>query len=149
MGTKTDESYESDCQAVAKEALVLLVACVNRSWKLPIAYFLIDGMTGEQRAALILQCLERIHETGVDAVSVTFDACPANVNMMKCLGCSIDANTFKTSFKHPSTQKDVCVFLDACHTLKLVRNCLEFKKVLIDGDGNQIKWNYFEQLINL
>lgn len=37
------------------------------------------------------------------------------------------------------------IILDACHMLKLLRNCIGNEKVLHDGDGNEINW-YFEHL---
>lgn len=44
----TDE--QSDNPVEAKEALVFLVNCVNDRWKLPVGYFLIDGLSGSRKA---------------------------------------------------------------------------------------------------
>ena len=41
----------------AKDALVLMVVAINKSWKICVAYFLICGMTGEERANIISECL--------------------------------------------------------------------------------------------
>jgi len=41
--------------------------------------------------------------------------------MVKILGASLPT---KPSFKHPNTQEDVHIFLDAAHMLKLVRKTL-------------------------
>ena len=38
---------------VATQALVLMVVAINESWKIHIAYFLINSMTGAERANLI------------------------------------------------------------------------------------------------
>ena len=39
-------SYENDDIPLAKNALVFLVVEINGYWKMPIAYFLIDGLNG-------------------------------------------------------------------------------------------------------
>ncbi|KAK1907005.1 DNA transposase THAP9 [Dissostichus eleginoides] len=41
----------------AKDALVLMVVAIDDSWKIPVAYFLIDGLTGEEHANIIKDCL--------------------------------------------------------------------------------------------
>ena len=39
-----------DSTPVAIEALVLMVVSWNNRWKIPVGYFLIYGMSGEERA---------------------------------------------------------------------------------------------------
>ncbi|KAF0039233.1 hypothetical protein F2P81_007468 [Scophthalmus maximus] len=56
---------------VATQALVLMVIAINESWKIPIAYFLINIMRGAERANLIRESLVRLHESGVRVVSLT------------------------------------------------------------------------------
>jgi len=41
------DNIASDESSIAKEALVFLVVGINKLWKMPIAYFLINGMHGE------------------------------------------------------------------------------------------------------
>lgn len=41
----------------AKDALVLMIVAIDDSWKIPVGYFLIDGLTGEERANVIKECL--------------------------------------------------------------------------------------------
>ncbi|GBP67404.1 DNA transposase THAP9 [Eumeta japonica] len=53
----------TDSLAEAKEALVFLVTAINGNWKIPVGYFLVDGITGIQRAERVKQCLKLIHET--------------------------------------------------------------------------------------
>lgn len=48
-------------------------------------------------------------------------------------------------FFHPLTQEKVAIFLDPCHSLKLLRNCLGNHKSIID-QGNMICWEYFMKL---
>nr|CAI5842946.1 unnamed protein product [Callosobruchus analis] len=37
---------ESDILPEAKEALVFMLVCINGAWKIPVGYFLLDGLTG-------------------------------------------------------------------------------------------------------
>lgn len=147
MGTNLD----SDSMPLAKEALTFMVVAVNDTFKLPVGYFLIDGLGGLERASLVNQCLSRLHDVGVTVVSLTFDGAAANLSMIKTLGCNLDvfSDEFKTSFKHPNTSDGVFVFLDPCHMLKLIRNTLGDKKSVVDGDGNFIKWDYIDNLHKL
>ncbi len=55
-----DGVEDDDCSPVAKDALVSMVVCINGSWKVPCGYFLIDGLSGSERANLVKVCLQRL-----------------------------------------------------------------------------------------
>ena len=65
-----------DSTSMAKDALVLMAVCVYGHWKIPLGYFLIDGMSGAERANLVRDCFHRLHRTGLAAVSLTCDGPP-------------------------------------------------------------------------
>ena len=138
-----------DTSVLCTQALVFLLVALNGGWKLPVGYFLVDGVTGEQRANLVRMCLSNCHEVGIEVVSMTFDGCPANIAMARELGCSFNLGQLKTYFPHPETQQPIYVFLDPCHMVKLIRNTLESKKVFQDNSGGLIKWQYFVELNTL
>lgn len=70
--------------------------------------------------------------------------------MAKVLGCNLEPNDdMKTTFDHPVTKKPVAIFLDACHMIKLVRNCLQAYGNIVDGNGDVISWSHFENLHKL
>jgi len=141
MGTAVEDRA---ALPLANEALVFMVVSLTESWKVPVGYFLIAGLQGDERANLVRLCLDKLYAVGVHVVSITFDGCSANMNMAKVLGASFDMKSLNSTFCHPSNPNlDVAVFLDACHMLKLTRNTLAEKSVLIDADGNKIKWEYF------
>ena len=135
---------------VATQALVLMVVAINESWKILIAYFLINSMTGAERANLIRESLFRLHEIGVRVVSLTCDGPSQNISMIRELGVNLDIMDMRSYFIHPqdNTQK-VFVLLDPCHMLKLLRNVLSTVEVLVREDGQQIKWQYIEELHKL
>lgn len=145
---------------LAKDALVFLLNCINGNWKIPVGYFLIAGITGEQKQGLVLQCLEKCHEVGVQVVSLTFDGPPVNLTMATKLGCNLDHTSLKTSFKysspslntsvtHQSTNEEVVIFLDPPHMVKLIRNTLGEKGSLIDDNNEMVSWNYLKELHKL
>lgn len=144
------EHVECDTTKIAREALVFYVVCINQSWKIPIAYYLVNGISTEQKLNLTLQCLLALQQTGMLIVSLTCDGLRSNLNMLQKLGCNFDTtNNFQTYFKHPANDTNVYVFLDPSHMLKLVRNSLGSTKQLLDGNGNKIEWKYFEELHKL
>lgn len=111
--------------------------------------FFVDGVNGEQRANLVTQCLKLLHNTGVKVVSLTCDGCPANINMLRQLGCCFDPDNMKTHFEHPETGLNIYAFLDPAHMLKFVRNAFQFYELFVDKENRNIKWKHLENLHNL
>lgn len=144
-------NIQCDTTAIAREALVYCVVCINEGWKLPIAFFLINGISMEQKRNLTEQCLTALQETGMLIVSLTCDGLSSNLSMLQSLGCNFNSNSnnFQSWFKHPASDTNVHVFLDPSHMIKLVRNTLGQIKELVNGDGNKIQWKYFEELHKL
>ncbi|CAK1603904.1 unnamed protein product [Parnassius mnemosyne] len=138
---------EGDHITEAKEALVFLVTGINCNFKVSMGYFLIDGMTGVQRAELVKQCLEKIHETRVKIVSLTFDGCASNIAMLKHLGCNFEEGKMK--FEDPVTKYPIMALLDPSHMVKLIRNTFQVYQVFVDENGKKIKWSYLEELNKL
>ncbi|VEN64055.1 unnamed protein product [Callosobruchus maculatus] len=140
---------ESENLEEAKEALVFMVVALNGTWKIPVAYFLINKLCASEKANLLLNCLEFVHETGVEIVSVTFDGAPTNLSMCRVLGADFkDTENLKTYFLHPVTENKVFIFLDMCHMFKLIRNCLGSSKIMENNSGI-IDWQYMEKLCDL
>lgn len=65
--------YDSDDKSFAKNALVFLLVAVNQNWKIPVGYFLTDGVTAEQISNLVLNCIRIAGESGIRVISLTFD----------------------------------------------------------------------------
>lgn len=138
---------ETDELPVAKDVLVFMLTCLNGSWKLPVGYFFIDGINSEQKASLVKMCIDLITETGLNVASITFDGCPANFSMAKLLGCQLDGDVINPVFTHNG--KNFVVFPDPSHMLKLIRNTLGDKSVLINGEGKFVSWEYIKLLVEL
>ena len=145
MGTEID----GDNLPVAKEALCFMIVPLKGHWKLPVAYYLIDGLAAAERKNLINDLIEKLHTVKINIVSLTFDGTSTNISMAQKLGCDFDPEKIVTSFPHPLSKLPIHVFLDPCHMLKLVRNTLGDIKVLEDEDGNMVKWEFIERLQNV
>jgi len=66
-----------------------------------------------------------------------------------CTELNADVYNNKSYFRHPTSDHDIVIFFDAAHMLKLIRTVWASKKVLYDNDGNPIKWEFIEKLVNL
>jgi len=112
--------------------------------------------SGSERANLLKKCLEIFFETGAKCYSITFDGSPCNISMCKTLGANFDYFSFEfkpwisvPEFPGSKNEKIIYIFWDAVHMLKLVRNTLGEKKVIINPVGEQIKWHHIETLQNI
>lgn len=132
---------------LTKEALVYLITCINERWKIPVAYFLVAGLTAKERADITRSVLEFIAPSGIEIIAITFDGLPANISMCKELGVDILNN--KTVLEHPIGEHNIFIFLDAAHMLKLIRNTFASKRLLYDANDNEINFQFIENLIHL
>uniref|UniRef100_A0ABD2WYE5 THAP-type domain-containing protein n=1 Tax=Trichogramma kaykai TaxID=54128 RepID=A0ABD2WYE5_9HYME len=146
-----DFGRPTDCQdneEQASNALVFMLVCINGYFKIPVAYYLINSLSGDQKSSLILEILDEccVHE--IDVRNITFDGALSNINMVEKLGASIYGNTSISYFHSSILERRIYVSLDACHMLKLVRNAL-LSRDIIDGEGKIISWDYIRKLVDL
>lgn len=143
FGSNIDNTEEV---VYAKDALVYMVTGVNISFKIPVAYFLIAGISAEEKAALTKEVVLVVCKAGIKVVGLVFDALPLNFAMIKVMGTDIAKD--KLYIDNPHSDGKILIFPDACHMLKLARNRLAINKILYDGDQNAIEWRYLEELEN-
>lgn len=136
-----------DTTAVAKEALVFMVSSMEHRWKIPVAYYLINSLTSDDRRRLLVNCIECLQSIGIVVSSITFDGLYANQSMVKMLGCRFDEENMQTWFE--LNGQNVAVLYDPCHMIKLIRNAFGEKKKFVDDEGKTISWQYIEELHKL
>lgn len=61
--------------------MVIIFTCLNKNWEIPLAYHFNHGLNGEDKAKT-LQCLEKLHLTGKNVVSLTSDGGSSNIKMV-------------------------------------------------------------------
>ena len=85
-------SVQKDDMQAAIEAFVVMVLAQQAHWKEPVAYFLIKSLTGKEKANIIIESLNRLHEIGVIVSCLTCDGPSANLNnwdatLKMCMTC--------------------------------------------------------------
>ncbi|KAL4103296.1 hypothetical protein QTP88_018673 [Uroleucon formosanum] len=85
------------------DAFVIMVVDINTSWKVPIAYYLINGISAEEKANIILNCLQELDTTGVIIKTLTFDGAANNLSMASELEANLQYSELKPYFLHPNT----------------------------------------------
>ena len=70
---------------IAKQVLVYLLNGVNETWKVPIAYFFVNGLTKEERGEITKTVLTSIDNCGIKVIALTFDGLASNISMCKYL----------------------------------------------------------------
>lgn len=105
-------------------------------------------MTGAEN--IIRESLVRLHVIGVRVVSLTCDGPSQNFSMIRKLGAVLDIMDMRPFFFHPEEHPHkIQVLLDPCHMIKLLRNVYSTGGVFIREDGQEIKWQYIEELHKL
>eukprot|EP00794_Sanderia_malayensis_P002761 gene2761-3192_t len=139
---------DDDSLPVAKDVLVFMVVAVNNSWKVPCAYLLIDGLSGSERANLVMLCIKKLHEVGVSVISLTCDGPSCHFTMMKELGANVDPEHLQTFFPNPQCQgleatvKFICIIDKLFDVLNSGNPCAKgFKSALCSG--NKSFWDPF------
>ena len=82
LGTRIN----NDSVPEATDALVFMAVAVNSSWKVPCTYFLVHGLSGNEKANLTKECIAKLHDIGVKVVSFTCNGPTSHLSMLKALG---------------------------------------------------------------
>lgn len=136
----------------SKQAIVFILNGINYCLEFPVAYWIIQTLDKYQRKSILLNVIEAVTKAGVKIVNVTFDGYSSNVPMCELLGA--DLNIYSDNFQpyffnpfDPSDNKKIYVLLDPCHMVKLVRNTLANKEIFYNADNREIRWCFFESLV--
>ena len=107
LGTKIDD----DSLPEATKALVFMAVSVNSNWKVPCGYFLVNnGLTGEEKAKMMKNCLTKLHTVGVNVVLFTCDGPTTHQATLKKLGVQLSAENMQAYFLH-SCDKDKKIYV--------------------------------------
>lgn len=135
------------CSPLAKEALVFMVSGIGSDFKIPIGYFLSNGLCSQEKSSLLDEAILKLTKIGVGVASITSDGASTNIPAYKELGADFenDKPYFQNKFKKGSK---IYIVLDAPHMLKLARNVLSNKQVLYDGQDRKIEWRILKDLVS-
>jgi len=128
---------------------MFLVVALNSNWKVLVRYyFLTNSFTAQEKANLVITCLQNLNDVGSIIQILSFDEATSNISMAKYLRVDLSSNNIKSTFQHPSTLENVHVFLNAAHMLKLVYNTLGDWHILKNQNNSLIYWKLFINLVN-
>lgn len=147
LGYATYGASDVDDRPIAKEAIVFIVNGINERFSIPVGYQFINSLKAAEKCALVTSVLTALFDTGVIVTSVTFDGHATNKAMCRILGANLDVFSDNIKPYFMLDGKQVFIFFDICHMEKLVRNHMDKKSVLIDEHGEEVRWEYIEQLV--
>ena len=148
------ESNLSSGKKLAKDALCVMAVGLRKFWKVPLAYFNINGIDSEVLSGIVKEALNLCHESGVNARSVAMDGTITNIASYDKLGCKMQPKKISqmvTSFQHPHKDAShrVYAYPDPGHMAKNTRNLLaEYKNLWWPGKG-WVQWKYVVALQEL
>lgn len=147
IGTVT---YGEDKTEVATNAIVFLMKGVNTHIQTIVANYLITTLSAEQRMLILLDIINECFKRNIIISNITFDGLFANATMCTYLGADIDPsdmNNVIPYFTDPFSERKIYIIVDPSHTEKLVRNNLAARRIFYDSNGNEIKWEFIENLV--
>jgi len=141
------ESLNDDSQPQASKVLMVIAVGVNAGWRLTLCYCLTDGTSAQLQETLLRSIISKLWQCGCCVISVTMDGLAANQKTLQNLGCCFDPEDIVSVFPHTDCNDvRVAAVFDACHMMKLARNCLnEYQIFTIPGVG-KVKWEHIRLL---
>ena len=137
---------DEDDAKLAKEALIFMLSALRSHWKYPVGYVLIDGLDAETLSSLVNRALQLAFDHKIRVRTVTCDGTYTNFSSMKLLGCKVGNSLKDINGRFLFGDNQIYWTPDIPHMLKLARNALNEMKVMVDGDGQFIKWEFIELL---
>ena len=129
----------------ATEASMFLVNGVNIRCRIPVGYFFIMFLTGEQLANLVRICAGKLNEINVTVISLTTDGSASHVAMARGLGAKFSDRCINS---YISEEQFLVWILDTSHMDKLVRNTWGDYEIYKFED-KQICWSFVKRLWEL
>lgn len=133
---------------VANNAIFFLVTVIGSGKSIVLGYFLIKTLNTSEKAALILEAIDKINSTGAYLISIAFDGLSTNLSACRLLGASLDIDNLQPFIINSANGRKIHIVLDPAHMIKLIRNCLNAMSPLKDGNNNPIDWKFIERLLS-
>jgi len=134
-------------EAIASNCLVVMAVGLKKFFKMPVGYFLFDGIKADLQAQMVKDAICLLTEAGLNVHAVICDGAYTNQATATSLGCKLSPfDVMDPTFPHPCVDnKSIYFIFDACHLIKGVRNALADMGVLIH-QGQKIEWRYIAHL---
>lgn len=137
-----------DCKTaqIAKDAVVFMFSSIDDSWQIPVAYYFIASLSGDEKCELLREVIRHILGCGVQLTNITFDGHKTNPAACQILGADLNvySETFEPSFSVDSSK--INIIFDPSHVIKLIRGAVAGGSIY-DSENKLIKWIYLERLV--
>lgn len=94
--------YAQPSEEEATSALVLMAVGLKGYWKLPLGYFLVDGVFWDYLASVTKECIIMLYRKGIIVTSITCDGTQHNWTALGILGANLSISNGAPYFQHPS-----------------------------------------------
>lgn len=137
-----DLGANSQSNALASSCLCFMVRGLRDNWKQPFAFmFSSSAIKADKVQSLLIDCLSRLHEIGLDVKAVISDQGSNFTAAYKNMGVTANEPFIKVN------EKTVFIFYDPCHLIKSARNVLE--KNSVHSGKNVATWEHLKCLYNV
>ena len=143
LGLETGE--ENPTGEEATEAMVFLLSGVNTKYKLPLGYFFIKSLSGEELANLVKICVGKLNDINATVITLICDGPANHIAMARILGAKFSDTCIDS---YISLEQFLVWILDMSHMVKLVRNTWGDYETFKIGD-KLIKWEFVRRLWEL
>ncbi|XP_055326209.1 uncharacterized protein LOC129580037, partial [Sitodiplosis mosellana] len=141
FATTTNASNEGKRLPVAKDVLVYMA--VGPDFRIAVAYFLLNGLEGIDRAVLSKEVIRSVENTGAVVISLTGDGLSANITSYEFLGS--DFKSKKPYFPSPThPEREIYIIYDPPHMLKIIRKDFSTRKLYHKDE--LLNWNLLSLL---
>lgn len=134
-------------EELATEALVFQIVSYSKKFKIPIAYFFINKISGNLQCELLKLAIGKLNDIGICVRSITCDGCATNMKTLHLLGFQLSSEKIISHIKHPNNNTEIYCILDPCHMLKLCRNSLA--ETEISSSLGPISFKFIKRLHDL
>lgn len=131
---------------VARMAIVFMITDIISGKSFPIAHHFIKSLKSKPKSELIKSMIVAITQANAVLLNITCDGPRTNFSAFEHLGASFDTKNLRPYIQNPINGSKIHISFDACHMLKLVRNCIGDEKEIVFDEKEVIKWCYFEEL---
>ncbi|KAF6204558.1 hypothetical protein GE061_018718 [Apolygus lucorum] len=148
----TDLGYgalDYDYVPEATRAVVFFAIALNRTWKLPLGYCLVDNLTPSVRANLVIQYLYKLSDTGIKCIALVCNSSLVSYQMLVELGAISEDyySPLSGSFPHPWAKGDrVHCFVDVHQLIKSVNTLWAEKKSFEFKNKDAVEWSHVERM---
>ena len=120
---------KEDTNQLATTVMVLMVRGLFTTLEFPYAIFPSANLTGEQLVPIFYEAMMRLEMCGFKVLCITLDSHSVNRKLFK-LVANNSSNKIKYKFKNPLSYnaREVFLFSDPPHLIKIARNCLSNPK---------------------